>query len=92
MSELSITVLLAERSYRLTISEEEEEWVRKAAKSINDKLTEYANQYAFRDKQDLLAMVCLYFATLSENSSRKMEGFNEELTASIEKIFDILNP
>ncbi len=64
MEELTITVQIADRPYRIKISnEEEEEVTRKAAKLIKGKLTEYASDYAFNDKQDLLAMVTLHFAT-----------------------------
>ncbi len=63
MRDQLISVIIAERPYRLTVrSEEEEEIFRKAASLLADKMQEYAKNYAFRDKQDLLAMVNLQFA------------------------------
>lgn len=63
MREQLISVIIAERPYRLNIkSESEEQTFRKAARLINDKMNEYGSNYAFRDKQDLLAMVTLQFA------------------------------
>ena len=62
MADLSIKVVIADRTYPLTIDLEEEELIRKAAKSINDKITEYEKSYAIKDKQDVLAMVALHFA------------------------------
>ncbi len=63
MRDQLISVIIAERPYRLTVnSEGEEEVFRRAAKLVDDKMQEYARNYAFRDKQDLLAMVNLQFA------------------------------
>jgi cell division protein ZapA (FtsZ GTPase activity inhibitor) len=58
-----ISVIIAERPYRLAVkSEREEEVFRAAASLINEKMKEYGTNFAFRDKQDLLAMVSLQFA------------------------------
>jgi cell division protein ZapA (FtsZ GTPase activity inhibitor) len=63
MGEQMITISIADRPYRLAINnEKEEENVRKAARLINEKVKEYSTHYAFKDKQDLLAMVVLQFA------------------------------
>lgn len=63
MGEQMITISIADRPYRLAITnEKEEENIRKAAKLINEKIKEYSTHYAFKDKQDLLAMVVLQFA------------------------------
>ncbi len=63
MRDQLISVIIAERQYRLTVSSEEEEEVfRRAAKLVENKMQKYANSYAFRDKQDLLAMVNLQFS------------------------------
>lgn len=63
MRDQLISVIIAERPYRLTVgSEREEEVFRKAAAIVGEKMGEYAKNYAFRDKQDLLAMVNLQFA------------------------------
>ncbi len=63
MPELTVTVKIAERPYRLRINREEEENVRKAVASLNEKINQYAELYAYKDKQDLIAMVALQFAT-----------------------------
>lgn len=70
MDELTISVTIADRPYRLKIRKEEEERVRKAAKKINERIKQYSENYAFNDRQDLLAMVSLEFA----NSSMVFEG------------------
>ncbi len=59
MSELSIKVIIAGRTYPLTIQMEEEEAVRAAANRINDAVKVLRDNYAVKDTQDLLAMAAL---------------------------------
>ena len=83
MDELSISLPIAERSYRLAIAKEHEELFRNAAKLIDKRIRDYSTSYAYKDKQDLLAMVALEYATgylqndrmLSENELK----WNERL-------------
>jgi cell division protein ZapA len=60
--EFSISVIIADRPYRLKVTEAQEERVRKAAKSINTTMKELSGAYHYRDKQDLLAMAALQAA------------------------------
>ncbi len=63
MKDQLISVIIAERPYRLAVSSQsEDETFRRAAKLVDEKMREYASNYAFRDTQDLLAMVNLQFA------------------------------
>jgi len=62
MDELSITVLIADRTYKLSIDRKEEENLRAAAKAIDEQMKTYANHFQYKDKQDLLAMVALQFS------------------------------
>jgi cell division protein ZapA len=59
MEEFAISVNIAGRAYRLYVEAKDEENVRKAAVLINDKVNEFAGNYAYKDKQDLLAMTAL---------------------------------
>lgn len=61
-SSINIKVGIAERIYPLSIKVEDEETVRLAAKTINDKIKDYLNRYAAKDKQDILAMIAITFA------------------------------
>lgn len=81
MEELTITVNIADRPYRLKIKREEEEIIRKAVKEIDARLREYSEHFAFNDKQDLLAMVLLHFASTAQKlESDKSSGENMVLT------------
>lgn len=56
---LNIHVTICDRPYRLKVRPEEEETVRKAARTIAEKIKELQNQFAGSDKQDYLAMALL---------------------------------
>lgn len=63
MSEFSINVSIAGRTYPLTIQRDEEEYVRKAAQLINDNVKSLQQNYAVKDAQDLLAMTALEYSS-----------------------------
>ncbi len=70
MSEkLKIKISIADRVYPLTIDPRQEEGLRKAAKSIEKLLKQFEESYAVRDKQDVLAMCALQFASKVEQES-----------------------
>ena len=64
---LKIKVTIAGRSYPMKVkSVNEEEGMRKAANHINDLVTKFEKNYEVGDKQDVLAMCALQFASLIE--------------------------
>jgi cell division protein ZapA (FtsZ GTPase activity inhibitor) len=78
MANLSIKVNIAGRLYPLTIDSSEETSLKKAADELAKKLNGFEQSYAVRDKQDLLAMCALQYATeavnkKAENSERITE-------------------
>ena len=67
MSEkLKIKLSIADRVYPLTIDPSQEEGLRKAAKNIEQLAKKFDQNYAVRDKQDVLAMCALQFASKIE--------------------------
>ncbi len=67
MSEkLKIKLSIADRVYPLTIDPSQEEGLRKAAKNIEQLAKKFEQSYAVRDKQDVLAMCALQFASKIE--------------------------
>jgi cell division protein ZapA (FtsZ GTPase activity inhibitor) len=88
--ELPITITIAGRPYKLTINRNEEETIRKAAKHIEGQISHYAGNYRYSDKQDLLAMVVLHFATLAINNQNEVTFVNESLTPTLTDIDSIL--
>ncbi|MFD0962519.1 cell division protein ZapA [Pseudofulvibacter geojedonensis] len=66
---LKVKVSIADRVYPLTINPEQEEGLRKATKKIEELIKQFENSYAVRDKQDVLAMCALQFASKLEQES-----------------------
>lgn len=91
MEEISISLLIGERTYRLTVKKEEEETIRKVARDINQRLQNYAQIYAYHDKQDLLAMIALELATQLETEKNVTEYKNLEIQNSIREIGKMLD-
>lgn len=97
MSEkLKIKISIADRIYPLTVDESQEEGLRKASKKIDAMIKQFEQNYAVRDKQDVLAMCALQFATqieqkqidkstLEESTAQKLKKMNEILGIFLEK-------
>lgn len=84
---LKIKVTIAGRVYPINVkNENEEEGMRKAAKHINDMVTKFENNYAVSDKQDVLAMCALQFASLIEINSINKDQDITEVTEKINKL------
>jgi cell division protein ZapA (FtsZ GTPase activity inhibitor) len=86
MGKYAININVAGRNYRLKVDEAEEEFVRSAAATINDKINELSGSYAFKDKQDLLAMSNIMFA--SELAKLKKSTENSAVVA-VERLQEI---
>jgi cell division protein ZapA len=86
MSEFTISVKIADRPYRLTIKREDEERIRRAANDLNEKIKQYSENFAFNDKQDLLAMVALEERSNSMISNDKLESTEKSVLNDLEKI------
>lgn len=67
MSEkLKIKISIADRVYPLTVDYSQEEGLRTASKKIDVMIKQFEENYAVRDKQDVLAMCALQFASQVE--------------------------
>jgi len=77
---LKIKLSIADRVYPLTIDPSQEEGLRKAAKNIEQLAKKFEQNYAVRDKQDVLAMCALQFASkIEQKGIDKVEDTNEVL-------------
>lgn len=90
MAELSIKITIANRVYPLKVNEEEEVNIRNAAKRINEKVKDYAENFSVRDNQDLLAMCALQFANELLTNESKLSSGNENLTGQLTEIDNII--
>lgn len=85
---LKIKISIADRVYPLTINMSQEEAMRSASKKIDIMIKQFEENYAVRDKQDVLAMCALQFASQMEqkNVENSIDG-----TESIERLTKINN-
>ena len=92
MSDLiKIKITIADRVYTLTIASDQEEGLRNAAKKITNMIKQFEQNYAVRDKQDVLAMCALQFATkIESNNNISNQGIVEENEKVLELI-DIID-
>ncbi len=93
---LKIKISIGGRVYPLSVSgEAEEEGMRKAANKINALISQFEQNYAVSDKQDVLAMCALQFASQAEihsitnnedleKATKKINAINDKLTALLQ--------
>ncbi len=92
MSEkLKIKISIADRVYPLTIDPRQEEGLRKAAKSIDKLMKQFEQNYAVRDKQDVLAMCALQFAAKVEQESLDTNEDDILVTKKLEAMQELLD-
>lgn len=99
MDKISLKIIIAGRTYPLTIKKEEEEAIRQAADRINANIKKLQGTYAVKDMQDLLAMTTLQF-TVQANAkqdgtptshSPEQISFDSDIQAIIDKIEEKLS-
>jgi cell division protein ZapA (FtsZ GTPase activity inhibitor) len=83
MAKLSLKVVVAGRTYPLSVEESEEKRVLKSASDINKAIKLLQDNYAVKDMQDLLAMTALQLASKSDNVT-KMENVDNSKLKEIE--------
>lgn len=91
MGEISIKINIADRIYPLKVNVEEEEIIRRAAKLINDRIKEFQDNYAVRDKQDLLSMCVLHYATATLKAEKKVMREDMEVSDKVYELDRLLN-
>ncbi|HEY5688624.1 MAG TPA: cell division protein ZapA [Yeosuana sp.] len=92
MSEkLKIKLSIANRVYPLTIDASQEEGLRKAAKNIEAMIKQFEQSYSVRDKQDVLAMCALQFASQVEQKTIDKENVNEHVEEKLNALNSLLN-
>jgi cell division protein ZapA len=91
MNELTISVTIADRPYRLTVKRSEEETIRKAANEINSKIKFYSENFAYNDRQDLLAMVTLEKTTDALMVENMLKENEREIASKLMEIDSLLS-
>jgi len=87
---LKIKISIADRVYPLTIQPSQEEGLRKAAKKIEAMIKQFEQNYAVRDKQDVLAMCALQFAAQTEQKNIDKSSEMIEAEDKLKELNDLL--
>ncbi len=91
MSEkLKIKISIADRVYPLTVDPSQEEGLRSASKKIDVMIKQFEENYAVRDKQDVLAMCALQFASQVEQKQLDKAIDGKETVERLKKLNELL--
>ncbi|MGY8931717.1 MAG: cell division protein ZapA [Flavobacteriales bacterium] len=89
MDKLSIKINIANRFYPMKIERSSEESIRNAVKNIESRLKFYEDNYEIKDKQDILAMCLIEYASKFEklNNSKLI---NDDISDKLLKLDQML--
>lgn len=93
MAKLSLKVVVAGRTYPLSVTEKEEKRVLQAAEDINKSIKLLQENYAVKDMQDLLAMTALQLASKGSKGaeSTSVEPDYSEIEAKLQSLSEELD-
>ena len=92
MGKLKINIVIAGRTYPLSVNNtKEEEGMRKAATAIIKLISMYEENYAVSDKQDVLAMCALQFASKAEITSLEKDSTDREVVDKIKELTNLVD-
>ena len=97
MSQETIDISIAGRSYPLTVSPEEVQGIKDAAAAVDERIKELKSQFAVQDRIDLFAMTALQLSirvkqleSSSSSDNNKSEKDHAQDTKSTQAIEDLL--
>ncbi len=89
-NKIKIKVNIADRIYPLTIRPEQEEAIRLSVKKIDQMIKQLEQSYAVRDKQDVLAMCSLQYATKLIQKNNSEDDRNKENLKNISNLNELI--
>lgn len=91
MSEKSVKITIAGRTYPLTVDAKEEKAVMDAAQRINDRVDQLEKTYLVKDKQDLLAMTALQFASQYLDNKAKTVENQDDIVRNLNQLHGLID-
>ena len=91
MDKLSIKLHIANRIYPMKIERKSEEFIRNSVKKIEERLKFYEENYEIKDKQDLLAMCLIEYASKFETVNNKKVVEDDGLSEKLAEIDSLLS-
>jgi cell division protein ZapA (FtsZ GTPase activity inhibitor) len=90
VSDTSVKIQIANRTYPLKGSAEELILLEKAAGMVNQRLKEYETAFGVRDLQDLLAMCALHMSAEKLGYQKEMSINEEEINRELDVLSDLI--
>tara|TARA_B100000029_G_scaffold513680_1_gene613988 strand:+ start:1120 stop:1404 length:285 start_codon:yes stop_codon:yes gene_type:complete len=87
LENLSIKLVIGNRSYPMKVPIEEEQKIRNIGKELNKKISEIKNQMNIEDLQDVLAMIAFKLSVEIEDN----KNLRSETDNAYQKINNIIN-
>ncbi|MGV6860641.1 MAG: cell division protein ZapA [Putridiphycobacter sp.] len=92
MDKISLKVIIAGRTYPLTIKKDEEQAILSAAEKINSNIKKLQGSYAVKDMQDLLAMTALQLALQKGgNTKSEVDSIDPSVIKDLARILGKIN-
>ncbi|MTI40736.1 cell division protein ZapA [Fulvivirga lutimaris] len=91
MDELSIKIKIADREYPMKVKTEDEQRVRNAGKSINERIRVYRERFGIDDKQDLLAMVAFDCLVDKMELEEKHVDTDDSVVQKVNQLNNLIN-
>ncbi len=91
MGEKSVKINIAGRSYPIKVDSTEEAFVHEASELINKRVASLEKGFVVKDKQDLLALTALQFATQYLEAKTKVVDDKDGLLARLTEVDDLLD-
>lgn len=89
MAKVALKVVVAGRSYPLTVEEAEKDRVEAAAAEINRRVKQLQDNYAVKDMQDLLAMTALQL-TIAPKAQADVKQVAPDFSVPVGMLKDLL--
>ncbi|MDI9337339.1 MAG: cell division protein ZapA [Alphaproteobacteria bacterium] len=90
-NEIVINLAIAERSFKVKVETQNEEFVRKMCHQVNTKIKEYTSEFPGKDMQDLLSMILIWFACEQSNQAHNYQKLSLDfLTEKLQSIDNML--
>ncbi len=88
---LKIKVTIADRVYPMSISPNQELALRSSATKINSTIKKLEQNYAVRDKQDVLAMCALQYAAKLEQNDNNINSSKDNNNEKVSELINIID-
>ena len=88
---LKIKVMIADRVYPMSISANQELALRSSATKINSTIKKLEQNYAVRDKQDVLAMCALQYAAKLEQNNNIITSSKDQNDEKVSELINIID-